>query len=979
MHGGGTWANLVAVSSTGNHIAYATSHFLYLMGPSDSIPIWTADLGTGIEVANLAMSRDGTHIMVTQAATTSNPDSLRCWGFSSTSNEPIWTLTVPYAITNGWAGLIFSADGTRAVATGRNHMYIVNPTSGAIFWDTVVFNTEHSAAISGDGGVVAIGTNNDGKVRCYAYDTGAQTYVLLWTYTFTGGTSNWGTATAISADGLTVVAGSLQFLAADPWNDGYIAVFNTNGGGSPLWLSSGFGDYISDIGLSDDGLTVAAASWGAFDHSRPNIRVYDKYDSAAFFTYTHPGSANDLAINSAGTRVLAGGKAVHDRAFGNGGRAYMFSADLEGGTVTGHVTLQGQTNCSGVTVEAVGGNRFAATNAAGDYQIHHIPAGTYAIRAHKLGYTSGASTGIVVVDGGLNANVNFALDSVGTTPTGLTASQGLLRYVQLTWNPATLQGRRNREYDRLVDAGLAVPRNPLGPVAAIRRGLADDPLRTWSSAVRSSLDDLDDADSVRIWRAPTSGGPYTPVASVAGTAISYRDSVLVFPTFNYYYVISAVYANGESRYSGQATGSLDASYLNYNPQVPASIAQVVVDGVINGAEWNDAVRVDMSDVFGTDQPDPPGTAYLYLKYDNSTQSLLVAVEDHAETALQEGDAFSIYTDDDDSHSWSLDLPGSEGNYWCYYYASGTQMIYRSLCGGEWSGYTGFPYYYFPNPQLAFSASAGYLTAEAVIPLGFHQGYELALYGPNKIAGLAAYVRRQNNDGSLVYHGWWPQNVPSVVSNPDLFAQVHIPARLFVPPAPPSNIQITRDGTSLHLTWTDPVHGVDNLPMDNPTGTNLNGINVYRNGDYLITVNVGVQQLTDPELAFGGWYEYSLAGFAPDVQDSIEGPKSAPVGAYAGGEPEIFSLIYDDGTWEQFTYVDTSRQSRMVELCDMPPNLRSGLYHRIGDQLEIAHRDRSCRRHRRGAGRAACRALLHSVSRRATAVHVPFSRTRSTLH
>ena len=53
-----------------------------------------------------------------------------------------------------------------------------------------------------------------------------------------------------------------------------------------------------------------------------------------------------------------------------------------------------------------------------------------------------------------------------------------------------------------------------------------------------------------IYRATTSGGPYTKVNSAVVSDLSYTDTVQ--PGYTYYYVATAVGTNGESAYSDQA-------------------------------------------------------------------------------------------------------------------------------------------------------------------------------------------------------------------------------------------------------------------------------------------------------------------------------------------------------------------------------------------------------------------------------------------
>lgn len=901
--------NYVAMSASGQTIAYSSDHFLYLMTPTDSTPVWVASFDTS-SFGPVGVSRDGSHIIATEMYTSTTQDSVHVWCFGPTSATPLWVHAYLAAPLAGWYGVSFSGDGSRVAVTSNNRIFVYDPVSGDRIWDVAANNTQYPARLSGNGHVMTTGSNG-GTFRVFGWDQGLQTYVQLWHYAFTGNYSNWATASAVSGDGLTVACGSLQFVDNSGSYAGYVAVFDTYGGGLPLWLSPTMYDLVSDVGISDNGLTIAATSWGDYRNpANPNIMVFDKYNSTPFFSYAHPGSPNALAINPAGTRIFAGGKAVHDRIGGNGGHAYMFSADLEGGTVSGTVTINGVTNRSGVTVEAQGQHRMALTDSSGVYHIYHIPAGTQTILAHKLGYTTSSVSGVVVTDGGTVNNVNFTLDTVGVAPSNLAASQAQLRSVHLSWTAMTRRGRLAHERDIRLTLGLENPVDACGPVAAIHRNNAVVPAFDWRDVRRSPLDDLDEPDSIRIYRGPTQGGPYVPITSVVGTATAYEDSSRVFPTFNYYYVATGLYANGESVYSNEAVGRLDSSYMNYNPVVPAMTHPVTFDGILSPQEWSDAVRIDASDVFGYDTPDPPGTAFMYLKYDDVHDLLLVAGEDHANHELDNQDDFGFYVDDDGNHVWSYNRPGSEGNYWIRWNGSSPTLIYRSLSGAPYNS----TFYTFPNPQIGMSTSAGYVTMEVAIPMGFHHEYDIALYGPDRTPGVG-FFSRDYHSGNAVFHGWWPQNVPSMPSNPEYFGDCSIPATLFVPPIPPDNITVNHDGQYLRVSWTDPTEGIDSLPLHQT----LQGINIYRNGEFMDLIAPATQTYLDEYTDVGGWYDYTLAGFIPEDTTTFEGPRSAPVGAYAGSvQPTIDTLIQDDGTWESQYYVAYPYDgNRMAEQFDMP--------------------------------------------------------------
>ncbi|MBK8127946.1 MAG: carboxypeptidase regulatory-like domain-containing protein [bacterium] len=890
----------VAVSPTGSHVVWAQTRTLRVLTGENGTELWSTTIPDDSYYSGIALSRAGDYVL---ALMTHGTDSLYLSLYPIESSEPVWEAALPMmAANNQWIGARFSGDGTRIVATSRFRLFALDASTGDMIWNEDGRNTEHPATVSGNGRIIAAAGNNDGKVRCYLWDQANSTYILFWEYRFSGGTSNWGTATAVSYDGQTIAGGSMQFNSTG--YEGYVAVFETNGGGVPLWVSAGMGDLVGDIEISDDGLTVAACSWGYLNDSQPDIRVFQKYDAVPFFAYTHPGSPNDLDLSADGTSLIAGGKAVHNRLFGNGGNAYTFALDLEGGSANGTVTLDGTGDYSGVTIEALGTHLRATTSSDGSYQIDNIPAGTYTLTARKLGYSWDTVPGVVITEDGLTSGVNFDLVLTEQAPQNLATVSGQLRSIDLSWSALGTFARSNRAHDALIAVGDSpLTRSSDAEHTSVSEGIEDNLPR------RTPHRSLDDPDSIHIWRAPLAGGPYALIGSAVGTATTYSDSVRVYPAFTYYYVVTGVYSNGESEYSNEAAGSLDDSYLVYDPVVPPAVSPVTFDGVISQGEWTDAVRIDISDVYGYDGSNPPQTAYLYLKYNDTNDMLYLACEDHANPSLDEGEGFGIYFDDDDSDTWSYSRPGSEGNYWAYYYASGATLRYRSLSGAP---HNVEPYYVFANPQIGFSTASGYFSGEVAIPLGFHDLYQVALYGPDKTPGLGFFVI-QRQAGNPIFDGWWPQNMPSIVSNPEYFSNTSIQATLPVPPAPPTDVSVTPVGNNLQVTWTDPTQGVDGLPVNG-----LAGLILYRNAEVYDFMPVGVQTYTDEAATFGAWYDYSITGYILDDDVEFEGPPSAVVGAYAGVTPEIEYLTYDDGTWEFFMIVSgLYDENRFAIRCNMP--------------------------------------------------------------
>jgi len=96
-----------------------------------------------------------------------------------------------------------------------------------------------------------------------------------------------------------------------------------------------------------------------------------------------------------------------------------------------------------------------------------------------------------------------------------------------------------------------------------------------NTEVGFSWDSVTDADSYNVYRATTSGGPYTTVAQEV-YEINYTDTNVTNGT-TYYYVVTAVNADGESDYSDEASASPIAT-SNGNK---ALLRITMINGTIN--------------------------------------------------------------------------------------------------------------------------------------------------------------------------------------------------------------------------------------------------------------------------------------------------------------------------------------------------------------------------------------------------------------
>ncbi|HEX7344108.1 MAG TPA: PQQ-binding-like beta-propeller repeat protein, partial [bacterium] len=348
----GEGATHVAISQNGEIFAFAYQHFLSIFHASSSNPIWTFDFGATAWAYNVAVTQNGSRIIAQSMV----GEQGLIYSFSPSSSTPQWVQTFQQPVGFGWYGLRISADGTRVSSNGKYTAWVLNAATGAVIWSVDANNTESPVPLSGDGTLLAIGSNNAGTCKVYQWNNTSQTYELLWTYTFTGGISRWCSEVEISTDGNTVAAGSLEFITMNSY-DGHAAVFDTWGGGTPLWISSSLGDLVGEIAMSDDGQVIAIGSWGDINNATPDLRVYERASATPFFTVNAPGSINSVDMTPDGATIFAGGKHVHNRIFGNGGDAYAISVAQT--TVNVDITL---TPINPPIIIPPGGGNF-------DYQI----------------------------------------------------------------------------------------------------------------------------------------------------------------------------------------------------------------------------------------------------------------------------------------------------------------------------------------------------------------------------------------------------------------------------------------------------------------------------------------------------------------------------------------------------------------------------------------------------------------------------------
>lgn len=860
--------------------------------------------------AYAAVSRDGKYALFLAQANGNGTVSI-VYSFDLTGGTPVinWTLEVPVDVITNWTGANYSAQNDKVVVNGRNHMYVLDRTNGTLIWDHFVSNTETPAVISGDGSIVAT-ADNSGFVQTWLFDSANSAYNLLWQYRIpVGGVyTNWASSIDISADGNTIVVGTLIWDNYPPNYDGSVIAFDTYGGGIPIWTYSGLGDYVDDVALSDDGRVAAVATWGDINNqSKPDLLVFDVETGALTYSVATPGSFFTVDISHDGSKVFAGGKAVHARAFGNGGIITYDTIDLGGGFISGTVDLINTSDDSGVTVKATGTVRSAVTDANGNYTIQNVSAGTYSVTAEKPGYTFGNVSGVVVTNGVTTSGINFSLDPFPVQTPVLQATNNEIGAITLSWilPPQFPVLKKSNEMAKAVGDPYNLDEMSSENIrSATGKRNNDNNLIDYFSSPQSR------SDSIFIYRGPVHGGPYTKIAGVDLTQQTYTDST-VYPLTSYYYVVNIVTSTGESQYSNEVVGQVNDSLFTFDFDTPMGTVPVI-DGVISPGEWDDAFKIDVSDVLGySGSPAvPQGSVFMYFKFDDQTDMLYIAGEDFLNPTLDDNEGFGLYFDD--NHNKTFEPIGSlpifqEGNFWAYWHPSGSDLRFRQIFKGGGVGTVDT----LTDGQVAFSDGSGYLQGEVAIPMGFMEGYQLQVYGPDKIVGLGAFLIARVN-GNPLFNGWWPQTMNSVF-DPNYFGDEKINVSLTAPPQIPGNISVNRQGANLSISWSDPTLGLDNEPLSSPPT-----MTVYKNGVLFATVAAGVENIIDDEVTCGDWYEYKIGASIVVNNDTLTGPIGQPVGNFACGNPVLTKISYDDSTWDYFSIVSATYDYNKFGLRFTPP-------------------------------------------------------------
>jgi hypothetical protein len=904
-----TYRNFVDLSTNASTILNGSGTNLYRFNKSNGTVLSNFVPEGGRTAGPVATSRDDS-LFVCAASSPVAGGTHRLYAFRPGSPSPFWTFDFSDNQSSGIYGVAISIDRTLVAVNGKFYGWILNASNGSVRAAIPIDNTESRIAMSRDGSVVAI-AENSGFLKVYTWIAPQSRYNLLWQYKIPAGSfTNWASSVALSADGATLMAGSLIFLTGG--YDGSVYMFETFGEGVPKWVYAGAGDMVDEVVLSDDGSIGAAVTWGDLAQTKDDILIFERESNVPVFGVNTPGSMFALGMSADGRTVAAGGKAVHAREFGSGGIVHNIAVDLGGGTVSGRVTLTGAPDNGGAVAQVAGTNRKGVSAPDGRYVIPNVPAGTWTVRVSALGFVGTSIGGVTVANNDTARNVNATLAAAGPPPGGLTASSGLDSRIVLAWtNPS---GAEDRMLERILAADDVPSRTSVS---------ARSPVELASLPAPAQPEVLLVPDSVRVYRGTRSGGPYFLRTTLPGTLSSFVDSA-VLPLRTYYYRTTALTGGGESRYSNEASGSVDSAFLKFSFTAPHRATLPVIDGVLSPGEWADAERVDVSDVFGNGGGIrlPRGTVFMYVKYDSTAKRLYLAGEDRLNTdGLAAGEGFGIYVDDNNNDQFEAQGTNPllrEGNYWAYWFSAGPTVRFREIYT---NGGVNAVVDTVRDAQTAMSSAAGYFTGEVSIPLGFFDRNHLQVYAPGRTVGAGVFIIGRDAGGAAVFHGWWPQTMNSVFTARG-FGDIRIPIRLLAPPKAPTNVAAARQGDRVRVTWTPPTEGINNDPLTVPVTMELNR-NFVAHRQFGQTVTAWTDSATVPE----GWYEYKLRGFVSVASAQVDyfGPYSPGVGLFAVRDPQLAEIAYDDGVPEVFYVVDFTYNDNKFAIRFTPGVIPSKVY------------------------------------------------------
>jgi|GEM_PF-219507 len=712
----------------------------------------TADVNTALVYANnsnelwektfdgtiksIKLHPDGKKVFIAEYR--SDIDSVHVYSYNIETDQLIWHFSLAQDALDPM-GLLLSGDGNTLIYRQNTITYLLHSSDGSTI-TTMPYHSQFMPAISYDGKLFVIQDPN-GYIYTYKFKEETQKYVEQWRYKVWDGGQNYLPtipALAVSDDGSTIAVGTNFYTSTT--SDGQVYVFNSFSN-VPVWYSDYMGDECSCIDLSSDGSVVAAGSWGPLDNSKPEFYLFRRNSSVPAFTYDTPGSVLSLDLSKDGNVCTIGSKSVHATAWGMGGTVYSINSNLGGGTLSGTATLNGFSDNSGVMIEIPALDAYydySKTN--GSYSIKYIPAGTYTVKASKVGFYPVIQNNVTVQEG-QTINVNFTMQPCGMPPTNLFATQAADTHVNLSWEqPTGVTPVGYNVYRKITEDGL-FPAEAIGSVTG-------------------------------------------------GNTLQFIDTTAL-PFQHYYYAVtSRLNDTLQSPYSSQAEGWMCTGFISrqidaYQGTTPT------IDGIINPGEWNDAFAVDLSSITGnvyTSTPMPIGSVMGYFKVNADHTKLYGACINKNDANLLLNDKVGFYMDDNNDGVFPPVGDDSEGAFTIIYNPSGNYITFRPYHVDGSAGTV----FNLPNPEVGVTLQNGFVTYEFAIPIG-SEPWEINP-GPDNKSRVGIFVK----DMPSSFEGWWPYDNQNIY-NPAGYGTITVGAVNQTPP-PPQNMTVTGSQSKIVLNW-----------------------------------------------------------------------------------------------------------------------------------------------------------------------------------
>ena len=365
------------ITSDGTYMVGGIGNTIFGFNTSSCIPDWSYPISNpDDDIFQIVISNDSSTIYYVSG---DDYDYSFITSVDIDSSTENWSYSLPSGGYN--AHLVLSENNEKILISQYYDAIIYSDVGDLLFQTSIAGGSQCTPAISDDGNIFAFGSLS-GYRTVYEYNTISQTYELKWQYQFGGRDYIWVNAVAISGNGSIIAFGSLQ--NENQINSGELAVFNVESN-EPLWIFQSVNDLISDIDISEDGSVIAASGWGPEDDSDNDFWFFNTSSNEPVFSYNCQGSPIDIELSDDGSRCIVGGKAVHCRIMGHGGKLYYFDNSPEYGAILGVVTDADTGNPledALITVETY----TATSNSNGEYFIEQIEMGDYTLTCELIGY-----------------------------------------------------------------------------------------------------------------------------------------------------------------------------------------------------------------------------------------------------------------------------------------------------------------------------------------------------------------------------------------------------------------------------------------------------------------------------------------------------------------------------------------------------------------------------------------------------------------